>query len=167
MIRCYEALSHSTADRRFVFGLMVSNQSRSIWALDSGKRAFCRLSFSLFTWIWINKYGQADECATIGNCKISTLLFADNLVLLSSTESGLHRALNSFADACNTAAMKISTKKIEVLQVSRNPDECVLQVNGAILKQVEKFKYLGVAFTSNGRQEEELNSQTGEAGAVM
>ena len=31
----------------------------------------------------------------------SRLLFADDLVLLSSTEFGLQRALNSFADACN------------------------------------------------------------------
>ena len=89
---------------------------------------------------WIDKYCQADECATIGNCKISRLLFADDLVLLSSTESGLQHALNSFADACNTAGMKISTAKTEVLHLSRNPDQCVLQVNGATLKQVEKFK---------------------------
>ena len=92
---------------------------------------------------WIDKCSQADdECAMIGNCKISRLLFADDLVLLSSTESGLQRALNSFADACNTAEMKISTAKTEVLHLSRNPDQCVLQVNGATLKQVEKFKYL-------------------------
>ena len=44
----------------------------------------------------IDKCNQADECFTIiGICKISRLLFADNLVLLSSTESGLQRALNS------------------------------------------------------------------------
>ena len=116
---------------------------------------------------WIDKYSQADECATIGNCKISRLLFADDLVLLSSTESGLQRALNSFADACNTAGMKISTAKTEVLHLSRNPDQCVLQVNGATLKQVEKFKYLGVAFTSDGRQDEELDTRIGKASAVM
>ena len=46
---------------------------------------------------WIDKCSQADECATIGNSKISRLVFADDLVLLSSTESGLQRALNSFA----------------------------------------------------------------------
>ena len=102
-----------------------------------------------------------------GNCKISRLLFADDLVLLSSTESGLQRALNSFADACNTAGMKISTAKTEVLHLSRNPDQCVLQVNGATLKQVEKFKYLGVAFTSDGRQDEELDIRIGKASAVM
>ena len=67
-------------------------------------------------------------------------------------------ALNSFADACNTAEIKISTTKTEVLHLSRNPDQCVLQVNGATLKQVEKFKYLGVAFTSDGRQDEELDT---------
>ena len=63
--------------------------------------------------------------------------------------------------------MKISTAKTEVLHLSRNPDQCVLQVNGATLKQVEKFKYLGVAFTSDGRQDEELDTQIGKASAVM
>ena len=116
---------------------------------------------------WIDKCSQADECATIGNCKISCLLFADDLVLLSSTESGLQRALNSFADASNTGGMKISTAKTEVLHLSRNPDQCVLQVNGGTLKQVEKFKYLGVAFTSAGRQDEELDTRIGKDSAVM
>ena len=104
---------------------------------------------------WIEKCSQADECATTGNCKISRLLFADDLVLLFSTESGLQRALNSFADTCNTAGMKISTAKTEVLRLSRNLDQCVLQVNGATLNQVEKFNYLKVAFTSDGRQEKD------------
>ena len=116
---------------------------------------------------WIDKCSEADECATIGNCKIIRLLFADDSVLLSSTESGLQRTLNSFADTCNTAGMKISTTKTEVLHLSRNPDQCVLQVNGATLKQVEKFKYLGFAFTSDGRQDEELDTRIGKASAVM
>ena len=102
-----------------------------------------------------------------GNCKISRLLFADDLVLLSSTESGLQRALNSFADACTITGMKISMTKTEVLHLSRNPDQCVLQANGATLKQVEKFKYRGVAFTSDGRQNEVLNTRIGKASAVM
>ena len=116
---------------------------------------------------WIEKCSQADECATIGNCKISRLLSADDLVLLSSTESSLQRALNSFADECNTTGMKISTAKTEVLYLSRNPDQCVLQVNGVTLKQVEKFKYLGVALTSDGRQDEELDTRISKASAVM
>ena len=116
---------------------------------------------------WIDKCSQTDECVTIGNCKISRLQFADDLVLLCSTESGLQRALKSFADACNAAVMKISTAKTEVIHLSRNPDQCVLQVKGATLKQVEWFKYLGVAFTSDERQDEGLHTQIDKASAVM
>ena len=63
--------------------------------------------------------------------------------------------------------MKINTAKTEVLHLSRNPDQCVLQVNGETLKQVEKFKYLGVTFTSDGRQDEELDTRIGKASAIM
>ena len=116
---------------------------------------------------WIDKCSQADECVSNGNCEISHLLFADDLALLFSTDSGLQRALNSFADARDTAGMKISTAKTEVLHLSRNPDQCVLQVNGATLMQVEKFKYLRVTFMSDGRQDEELDTQIGKASTVM
>ena len=73
----------------------------------------------------------------------------------------------AYATACNTVGMKISTAKTEVLHLSRNPDQCVLQVIGAILKQVEKFKYLGVAFTSDGRQDEKLDMRISKASGVM
>ena len=139
----------------------VNGKQSKPFHVGVGLRQGCVLSPLLFIVYmnWIDKCSQADECATTGNCKISRLLFADDLALLSSTESGLQRALNSFADACNTAGMKISTAKTEVLHLSRNLDQCVLQVNGATLKQIEKFKYLGVAFTSDGRQDEELDTR--------
>ena len=129
----------------------------------------CVLSPLLVT-VYINcidKCSQACECATIGNFKISRLLFSDDLVLLSSTESGIQRALNSFADASNTAGIKISTAKTEVLHLSRNPDHSVLQVSGGTLKQVEKFKYLGIAFTSDAKQDEGLVARIGKASAIM
>ena len=62
--------------------------------------------------------------------------------------------------------MKISTAKTEVLHFSKKTDQTALQVNGATLKLVEKCKYLGIAFTSDGRQDEELNIRIGKTGAV-
>ena len=134
-----------------------------------GLRQECVLSPLLFIVYmnWMDKCSQADDSAKIGHCKISRLLFADDLVLLSSTESGLQRALNSFADVCNTAVTKISTAETEVLHLSRNPDQCVLQVNGATLKQLEKFKYRGVAFTNDGSQNDKLDIRIGKVCAVM
>jgi len=41
------------------------------------------------------------------------LLFADNLVLLASSEQGMQHALNLFSAACDQAGMNISTKETE------------------------------------------------------
>ena len=98
----------------------------------------------------MGKLSRTDECVTIGRCKINQLLFADDLVLLASSESGLQRALDDFAAVCNIAEMKTSTSKTKVglLHFSRNRVQCFLQVGGLSFKQMEKFKYFGVAFTS-------------------
>ena len=114
----------------------------------------------------MDKLSRTDKCVTIGRCKINRLLFAD-LVLLTSSESGLQQALNGFAAACNIAGMKTCTSKTEVLQLLRNLVQCSLQVGSVSQKQVEKFKYLGVAFTSDGRQDEELDVRSGKTSAVM
>ena len=63
--------------------------------------------------------------------------------------------------------MKISTAKTEVLHLSRNPDQCVIQVNGATLKQLLKFKYLGFTSTSDKKEDEKLDTRIGKASAVM
>ena len=134
-----------------------------------GLRQGCVLSPLLFiTYMnWIDRRSQASECVKIGSFKTNRLLFADDLVLLADSESGLQRALDGFAAACDYAGMKISTAKTEVLHLSRNPVQCSLQVGGVKLKQVEKFKYLGVAFTSDGKQDEEIDNRISKAGAVM
>ena len=40
-------------------------------------------------------------------------------------------------------------------------------MNGSTLKQVEKFKYLGVAFTGNRKNDKELDTRIGKASAVV
>ena len=40
-------------------------------------------------------------------------------------------------------------------------------MNGAALNHVKKFKYLGVAFASDGKQDKELDIRIGKASAVM
>ena len=121
--------------RRREVCVRVNGKQSKPFRVSVGLRQGCVLPPLLFIVYmnWIGKCSQADECATIENCKISLLLFADDLVLLSSTESGLQRALNSFAYACDTAGIKISTAKtkIPILHLLRSPAHCVLQVNGA------------------------------------
>ena len=51
--------------------------------------------------------------------------------------------------------------------LSRHPVQCSFQTNGVTLKQTETFKYLGVTFSGDGRQDNELNTRFGKASAVM
>jgi len=43
----------------------------------------------------------------------------------------------------------------------------MLQVSGIALQQVEKFKYLGVVFTSGERRNKEIATHTGKANALL
>ena len=79
----------------------------------------------------------------------------------------MQRTLNGFATLCDIVGMKISTSKTEVLHLPRNLVQCSLQVGDASIKQMEKFKYLGVAFTSDGRQDEQSDYRSGKASAAM
>ena len=54
-----------------------------------------------------------------------------------------------------------------MLHVSRNTNQCLEQLNGATQKPVYKFKYFGVAFTSDGSRNQELGIPIGKAIAVM
>ena len=56
---------------------------------------------------WVDKLGRTDEGVTIGRCKFSRLLFANDLVLLASSESGLQHALNGFAATCDIAGHRL------------------------------------------------------------
>jgi len=64
---------------------------------------------------WTNSHSRVDKSVTVGSCKIS--LFADDLVLLASSESDLQHALDRFSAACDQVGMKISTKKSDVYHV--------------------------------------------------
>ena len=115
----------------------------------------------------MDKLSRIDECVIIGRCKINRLLFADDLVFLVSSKSGLQHTLNDFAAACGIAGMKISTSKTEVLHLSKIPVQCSMKVGSVSRKQVEKFKCLGVAFTRDGKQNEKLDVRSGKTSAVM
>ena len=58
----------------------------------------------------MDKLSRTDKCVTIASCKVSWLLFTNDLVLLARSESGLQHALNGFAVAYEISGMKISTE---------------------------------------------------------
>ena len=90
------------------------------------------------------------EGLQVGDLKIASLLFADDVVLMASSAVDLQRSLDQFAAECEAAGMRISTSKSEAMVLSRKPVDCLLQVGNVSLPQVKEFKYLRVLFTSEG-----------------
>ena len=65
----------------------VNGKQSKLFHVGVGFRQRCVLSPFLFIIYmnWMDKLSRIDECVTIGRCKISRLLFADDLVLLASS----------------------------------------------------------------------------------
>ena len=129
----------------FVVCVCVNSATTKPFRVKVGLRQGCSLSPILFLIYVDGIVKNSESCGgvKIGECTVQRLLFADDLVLLDSTQNGLQQALDRFLDACSAARIKISTTKTETMCLSRQPKQCSLQIDGVPLKQSEKFKYLG------------------------
>ncbi|KAI3352389.1 hypothetical protein L3Q82_005186 [Scortum barcoo] len=116
----------------------------------------------------ISRRSQGPEGVRFGNHRISSLLFADDVVLLASSSQDLQRMCwSGLQPSVKLAGMRISTSKSEAMVLDRKRVACPLRVGGEVLPQVEEFKYLGVLFTSEGKMEREIDRRIGAASAVM
>ncbi|KAI3360193.1 hypothetical protein L3Q82_014512 [Scortum barcoo] len=115
----------------------------------------------------ISRRSQGPEGVRFGNHRISSLLFADDVVLLALSSQDLQHVLERFAAECEAAGMRISTSKSEAMVLDRKRVACPLRVGGEVLPQVEEFKYLGVLFTSEGKMEREIDRRIGAASAEL
>jgi hypothetical protein len=147
----------------------IAGSKSDLFPVHVGLRQGCPLSPVLFIIFMdrISRRSQGPEGVRFGNLRISSLLFADDVVLLASSNQDLQRALGRFAAECEAAGMRISTSKSEAMVLHRKKVASPLQVGGESLSQVEEFKYLGVMFTSEGRMEREIDRRIGAASAVM
>ena len=115
----------------------------------------------------ISRRSRGEESVQFGDLRIASLLFADDVVLLATSDRELQHALGRFAAECEAVAMRVSTSRSEAMVLCRKTVECSLRVGSELLPQAKEFKYLGVLFTSEGKMEREMDRWIGAASAVM
>ncbi|KAK3536886.1 hypothetical protein QTP86_027004 [Hemibagrus guttatus] len=137
----------------------IASCKSDLFPVHVGLRQGCPLSPVLFIVFMdrISRCSQGLEGVRFGDHKISSLIFADDVVLLASSGLDLQHALGRFAAECEAAGMRVSTSKSEAMVLNRKKVACTLQVGGEVLPQVEEFKYLRVLFTSEGRMDHEID----------
>ena len=123
-----------------------------------GVRQGDNLSPTLFN-IFINDipklFDNTCDPAKFGDLTLSSLLYADDLILFSETNEGMQRAINKLKVFCNEWALSINAAKSKVMCVNQHLCRTHPSVNlGSVpLTLVSTYKYLGLEFSNDGKTE--------------
>jgi hypothetical protein len=88
----------------------------------------------------------------INNQKISCLLYADDLLLLSTTKKGLQAKLDHIHLHCDQWGLEINRDKSKVVIFSKMDikKDLFFQCGEHIIETTDSYKYLGIMFNKNG-----------------
>lgn len=89
--------------------------------------------------------------------EISEGVFADDIMLVASSEKNLQDNLNIWNQALQKRGMKINKQKTKVMTMGDT--RMNIEIEGTKIEQVERFKYLGVVIDNTGKQDAEINER--------
>ncbi|KAJ2950085.1 hypothetical protein O0L34_g11426 [Tuta absoluta] len=99
---------------------------------------------------------------------ITEIMYADDLCFLAESPDGLQQLMSVFHQACCKFGLKISVKKTEVMSLDTHGRETLaIKLGEDMLKQVDKFRYLGNTVTSKCDLDAEINSRISAAAAAF
>ncbi len=163
-------------DRRMIYKLYLNQEA--VVRIDDGEsepgiigrgvRQGCPLSpllFSIYAEIMMKEVLEdMDEGIRVGGRLVSDVRFADDQGMVSSSEAGLQRLMDSLNETAKKYDMKINIKKTKVMVVSKKEGEVVnIRLEGQRIEQVKKFKYLGSVIAEDGKCFEDIKQRIGMA----
>ena len=98
----------------------------------------------------LSSYLSSEFGILVGEEVLTHLLWADDLILISDSLSGIKKQLAGLQTFCRNNHMFINELKTK-LMVFGCRDKYEIVFNGGIIKQVDKYKFLGVIFRSTDR----------------
>ena len=84
---------------------------------------------------------------TLRGVLVPLLLYADDLILMSTTAVGLQKQLDALASFCDQRQLTVNLSKTKVVVFEpRRSDVAHFVLNGAVVEKRESYKYLGFVF---------------------
>ena len=123
-----------------------------------GLRQGCQMSPILFS-LYINDIDTLLRKTDIHppfieNTEIPVLLYADDLLVMSVTQVGMQRALDTLSKYCEKWQLKVNCTKTKIIIFKKGPKISKQEkwvYKGREIEIVNTFKYLGVTVTYNGK----------------
>ena len=97
-------------------------------------------------------FDASDDQVILENVSFNCLMYADDLVLLSTTEKGLQSCLNKLSIFCDANGLTVNLKKTNIIIFSKSgrKSKTKFLFNNVEIKEVQLYKYLGILFSSSG-----------------
>ncbi len=91
------------------------------------------------------------DVATLRGVLVPLLLYADDLILMSTTAAGLHQQSDALASLCDKRQLTVNLSKTKIM-IFEARHSCVtdLVLNSAVVERVESYRYLGFTFHATG-----------------
>jgi hypothetical protein len=102
----------------------------------------------------------------LGEQLIDIVCYADDAVIFAENEADLQSLLHAFNRASQKYNMIISVAKTKSLVFARSPINCNISVDGLLVEQVPKFRYLGVDLCGQTDLPTEIVGQINKAAAI-
>lgn len=147
--------------------IKLGSKQTKTFHYSRGVRQGCILSPMLFN-LYINELSlqldqtsRSDPIYLTNSRKLTSLLYADDLVLLSKSKVGLQNCLNTVVAFCEKWQMSVNEKKTKVMIFSKKSfkrkNQPSFKLNDNTLEIVNEFTYLGVKMSSTGNFTNHLN----------
>ena len=122
-----------------------------------GVKQGCVFSPILFN-IFINKISDIfdESCAPlkVNNIDVNSLLWADDLLLVSETAQGLQNSINKMGNFYNSLGLKVNIKKTQIMIFNKSGRKLNqnfhFTLNGKTVDIVDQYQYLGLKLRPSG-----------------
>ena len=109
--------------------------------------------FKIFINNLTNYLKHSEDPVSINDQDLHCLMYADDIVLLSTSPNGLQKKLDILQNYCNDWCLSVNTNKTKVLifnKAGRLINKYDFMLNGIKLECVNSYKYLGIHFCASG-----------------